>query len=133
MSMSPSRSCYLSPGINRFSVAIGAALIALCTFSGSVFAQGKHTDEHSKGQLPFGPSETIPLDQPGAKPGVPVMSAKEFKAAKEIYFQRCAGCHGVLRKGATGKPLTPKITRELGYEHLVNFITYGSPAGMPSW
>jgi nitrite reductase (NO-forming)/hydroxylamine reductase len=99
----------------------------------SAHAQGKHKEDHSKGQLPFGPSEAIPLEQPGAKPGVPAMSEWEFTAAKEIYFQRCAGCHGVLRKGATGKPLTPKITRELGYEHLVNFITYGSAAGMPNW
>jgi len=96
-------------------------------------AQGKHKDNHSKGQLPFGPSEAIPFEQPGAKPGVPAMSEWEFASAKEIYFQRCAGCHGVLRKGATGKALTPKITRELGYEHLVNFITYGSAAGMPNW
>ncbi len=99
----------------------------------NALAQGKHEEDHSKGQLPFGPAETIPLDQPGPVPGVPVMSAKEFTAAKEIYFERCAGCHGVLRKGATGKPLTPKVTRELGYDHLLNFITYGSPAGMPSW
>lgn len=35
------------------------------------------------------------------------MSESEFNEAKQIYFQRCAGCHGVLRKGATGKPLTP--------------------------
>ncbi len=112
---------------------LAVVLFTLCLSAGTVSAQGKHTDDHSKGQLPFGPSETIPLDQPGAIAGVPVMSAKEFNAAKEIYFQRCAGCHGVLRKGATGKPLTPKITRELGYDHLVNFITYGSPAGMPSW
>jgi len=101
--------------------------------AGSALAQGKHKDDHSKGQLPFGPSEAIPLEQPGAKPGVPAMSEWEFASAKEIYFQRCAGCHGVLRKGATGKALTPKITRELGYEHLMNFITYGSAAGMPSW
>ena len=53
--------------------------------------------------------------------------------ANTIYFQRCAGCHGVLRKGATGKPLTTDITRELGYDYLKAFITYGSPAGMPNW
>lgn len=41
--------------------------------------------------------------------------------------------HGVLRKGATGKALTPDKTRELGLDHLRNFITYGSPAGMPNW
>ena len=120
----------------ELTVVIAASLIFLyCLLFplGTVFAQGKHKEDHSKGQLPFGPSEAIPLEQPGAKPGVPLMSTKEFKAAKEIYFQRCAGCHGVLRKGATGKPLTPKITRKLGYEHLVNFITYGSAAGMPNW
>ena len=116
---------------NAMVAAIATSVVILST--AIALAQGKHEEDHSKGHLPFGPSEKIPLEQPGAKPGIPVMSAKEYAAAKEIYFQRCAGCHGVLRKGATGKPLTPKITRELGYEHLVNFITYGSPAGMPSW
>ena len=33
----------------------------------------------------------------------PVMSVSEKEAAKKIYFERCAGCHGVLRKGATGQ------------------------------
>ncbi len=73
------------------------------------------------------------VDQPGAKPGEPTLSAEEFERGKQIYFQRCAGCHGVLRKGATGKPLTTKITKELGYEYLRDFITYGSPGGMPNW
>jgi len=72
-------------------------------------------------------------DQPGAKPGVPVLTTEEFAKANKIYFERCAGCHGVLRKGATGKPLTPKITKELGFDYLQTFITYGSPAGMPNW
>src|SRR5690606_41055696 len=52
---------------------------------------------------------------------------------KQIYFERCAGCHGVLRKGATGKPLTPDITQARGTEYLKVFINYGSPAGMPNW
>ncbi|MDH5749074.1 MAG: nitrite reductase [Rhodospirillales bacterium] len=72
-------------------------------------------------------------DQPGAKPGVPTLTKEEFNRAGQIYFERCAGCHGVLRKGATGKPLTPKVTKELGFEHLRDFITFGSPAGMPNW
>ena len=63
----------------------------------------------------------------------PAMTKAEFKEAKEIFFERCAGCHGVLRKGATGKPLTTKITRERGTEYLKTFINYGSPAGMPNW
>lgn len=73
------------------------------------------------------------LEIPGRRPDDPVMTQDEYDIANQIYFQRCAGCHGVLRKGATGKPLTIDITRELGYEHLQSFITYGSPAGMPNW
>ncbi len=66
-------------------------------------------------------------------PGAPDMTEPEFKHAQEIYFQRCAGCHGVLRKGATGKALTPDITQKKGTEYLKVFINQGSPAGMPSW
>ena len=36
------------------------------------------------------------------------LNEAEFEKAKSMYFQRCAGCHGVLRKGATGKSLEPK-------------------------
>ncbi len=73
------------------------------------------------------------VEQPGAKSGVPALSADEFKLANQIYFERCAGCHGVLRKGATGKALTPDLTGKLGFDYLRDFITYGSPAGMPNW
>jgi nitrite reductase (NO-forming)/hydroxylamine reductase len=66
-------------------------------------------------------------------PGAPNMTMAEFDRAQQIYFQRCAGCHGVLRKGATGKPLTPDITQPKGTEYLKVFINQGSPAGMPSW
>ncbi|NLY12184.1 MAG: nitrite reductase [Gammaproteobacteria bacterium] len=65
--------------------------------------------------------------------GAPDLTDSEFEMAKEIYFQRCAGCHGVLRKGATGKPLTPDITQERGQAYLEALITYGSPGGMPNW
>ena len=65
--------------------------------------------------------------------GERVLNEEEFNAAKEIFFERCAGCHGVLRNGATGPALTPDVTKELGYEGAVSFITYGSPAGMPNW
>jgi nitrite reductase (NO-forming) / hydroxylamine reductase len=63
----------------------------------------------------------------------PVLSEAEFATATQLYFERCAGCHGVLRKGATGKPLTPDITKEKGTDYLKALITYGSPAGMPNW
>ena len=74
-----------------------------------------------------------PVEQPGVKPGEPVLSKAEFEEANRIYFERCAGCHGVLRKGATGKPLTPDLTKKLGYDYLRDFINYGSPGGMPNW
>ncbi len=63
----------------------------------------------------------------------PKMTEAEFVKGRQIYFERCAGCHGVLRKGATGKPLTPDITLARGTEILKTFINYGSPAGMPNW
>ena len=63
----------------------------------------------------------------------PAMTKAEFDRARVIYFERCAGCHGVLRKGATGKPLTPDLTLAKGSEILKVFIKYGSPAGMPNW
>ena len=66
-------------------------------------------------------------------PKAPAMTKAEFDQARQIYFERCAGCHGVLRKGATGKPLTPDLTIEKGSEYLKVFIKYGSPAGMPNW
>jgi nitrite reductase (NO-forming)/hydroxylamine reductase len=73
------------------------------------------------------------LKTPGQEPGVPTLTDEEFARAKQIYFERCAGCHGVLRNGATGKALTTDLTRELGYDYLHSFINYGSPGGMPNW
>ncbi len=66
-------------------------------------------------------------------PGAPILTPAEFERANKIYFERCAGCHGVLRKGATGKPLTPDLTLPKGTEYLKTFINFGSPAGMPNW
>lgn len=66
-------------------------------------------------------------------PDAPAISRPEFDRATQLYFERCAGCHGVLRKGATGKPLTPDITRAKGTQYLEALINFGSPAGMPNW
>jgi nitrite reductase (NO-forming) / hydroxylamine reductase len=63
----------------------------------------------------------------------PPLSHEQWDHSTKLYFERCAGCHGVLRHGATGKPLTPDITREKGTDYLKALITYGSPAGMPNW
>ncbi len=79
----------------------------------------------------------VPIKPEEAKealtPKAPPLSAAEFTRAKQIYFERCAGCHGVLRKGATGKPLTPDITLAKGTDYLKVFVQYGSPAGMPNF
>src|SRR5574343_1262081 len=66
-------------------------------------------------------------------PKAPPMTQAEFDLARKTYFERCAGCHGVLRKGATGKPLTPDLTQKKGTDYLKVFIAYGSAAGMPNW
>src|SRR5512147_2765429 len=79
--------------------------------------------------VPIKPGEAETVVTPKAPP----LTAAEFDRAKQIYFERCAGCHGVLRKGATGKPLTPDITQARGTDYLKVFINYGSPGGMPNW
>ncbi|MET0049302.1 MAG: cytochrome D1 domain-containing protein [Sedimenticola sp.] len=60
----------------------------------------------------------------------PTLSEADFEASKTTYFQRCAGCHGTLRKGATGKSLEPKSTMKLGQERLEKIIAYGTEGGM---
>ncbi|HRM48889.1 MAG TPA: cytochrome D1 domain-containing protein [Alicycliphilus sp.] len=78
-----------------------------------------------------------------AKIEAPAMTAAEKEAAKKIYFERCAGCHGVLRKGATGKNLEPhwsKVEKDgkkteggtlaLGTGRLERIIGYGTDGGM---
>ncbi|BAL25833.1 nitrite reductase [Azoarcus sp. KH32C] len=93
----------------------------------------KHVDEaEAKYQAGGSPLADVDLYK-DSNPDAPKMSKAEFDKARNIYFQRCAGCHGVLRKGATGKPLTPDITLSRGSEYLKVFIKYGSPAGMPNW
>lgn len=77
----------------------------------------------------------IPLQdvQMRITPGAPDLTEAEFESSSRIFFERCAGCHGVLRKGATGKALTPDITQQRGIEYLKALIAYGTPAGMPNW
>ena len=110
-----------------------------------VFAMGAGAAQAAKKSEHPGTPETelrykgapVPLKPGEAKehvsPKAPKLTPAEFKRAKQIYFERCAGCHGVLRKGATGKPLTPDITQKKGTDYLKVFINYGSPAGMPNW
>ncbi len=107
-------------------------LSALAMSIGVAYADGGK--KVSKPEHKFEGASTEVLDVKRViTPGAPDMTEEEFDAGRKIFFQRCAGCHGVLRKGATGKPLTPDITQKKGTEYLKAFITYGSPAGMPNW
>jgi nitrite reductase (NO-forming)/hydroxylamine reductase len=73
----------------------------------------------------------------------PTLTKEAKEAAAKVYFQRCAGCHGVLRKGATGKSLEPawskkdkdgKVieggTLKLGQSRLEKIIALGTDGGM---
>ena len=94
--------------------------------------KGDVTPAEQKYQGAPSPLANEPMHQT-SNPKAPPMTQAEFDKARQIYFERCAGCHGVLRKGATGKPLTPDLTVPKGTEYLKVFIGYGSPAGMPNW
>ncbi|MBZ0106007.1 MAG: nitrite reductase [Sulfuricella denitrificans] len=60
----------------------------------------------------------------------PTLTAEQKATASKIYFERCAGCHGILRKGATGKNLEPVNTLKLGQARLEKIISYGTEGGM---
>ncbi|HSR43245.1 MAG TPA: cytochrome D1 domain-containing protein, partial [Longimicrobiales bacterium] len=61
------------------------------------------------------------------------LTEEEFARAREIYFDRCTGCHGTLRAGATGPNIQPERTQEIGYARLQAALTHGLPGGMPAW
>ena len=112
-----------------------AAIPVLAVAMQAAFAEAPkgHGDEAMKEYQAGGsPMADVPMHH-DINPAAPRMSEPEFEKAKRIFFERCAGCHGVLRKGATGKALTPDITLEKGLEYLKVFIKYGSPGGMPNW
>ena len=73
----------------------------------------------SEGEMPAGPA--------------PELTDEEFTWAKQTYFERCAGCHGTLRKGATGPGLTPDLTLPKGTAGLSAIIFNGTTRGMPDW
>ena len=60
----------------------------------------------------------------------PTLSDADFASSQLLYFQRCAGCHGVLRKGATGKNLEPESTIKKGQKRLEKIIALGTEGGM---
>jgi len=120
--------------MTRFGCAVALGIISLVAAGANAADKSEHPGT-TPGEMRY-KGAPVPL-QEGSKdvitPGAPAMTEAEFAKAKKIYFERCAGCHGVLRKGATGKPLTPDITQPKGMDYLKVFINFGSPAGMPNW
>ncbi|MES2090009.1 MAG: cytochrome D1 domain-containing protein [Pseudomonadota bacterium] len=111
---------------------LAAALMVALAFG----AQAEDKKNVSQPEMNYQAGTSPLADEPmyqSTNPKAPPMTVAEFDKARKIYFERCAGCHGVLRKGATGKPLTPDITLGKGTDYLKVFIAYGSPAGMPNW
>ena len=130
---------HVTTGVNRDGHPVTTAQVAAVRLSiGAPTdpAQGQAHPGTSQAQAAY---EGAPTALSGAEvkqvrtPGAPDMTEAEFAQASEIFFQRCAGCHGVLRKGATGKPLTPDITQAKGTEYLQALINFGSPGGMPNF
>jgi nitrite reductase (NO-forming)/hydroxylamine reductase len=130
---------YVNTGLNSGGAAITAEQVAAVRAEIGAPkdpAQGQAHPGTSQAQAAYegAPTTLVGADVKQVRtPGAPDMSEDEFAAASEIFFQRCAGCHGVLRKGATGKPLTPDITQAKGTDYLKALITFGSPAGMPNF
>jgi nitrite reductase (NO-forming)/hydroxylamine reductase len=116
---------------------LAATLAALPLVIGAAYAEETPQEAHPQTEMRYQGAGSSPMvDEPmhqNINPKAPPMKEAEFNQGKQIYFERCAGCHGVLRKGATGKPLTPDITLGKGTDYLKVFIAYGSPAGMPNW
>ena len=110
------------------------AALAMSTLALTAYAEDKKsvTPAEMNYQAGASPLANQPMYQ-STNPAAPKMTQAEFDRARQTYFERCAGCHGVLRKGATGKPLTPDVTLLKGTDYLKVFIAYGSPAGMPNW
>ena len=78
-----------------------------------------------------------------AQNAVPELSEEAYERSKTLYFQQCAGCHGVLRAGATGSNLQPHWkktaadgtvteggTLKLGQKRLEKIISFGTEGGM---
>jgi nitrite reductase (NO-forming)/hydroxylamine reductase len=80
------------------------------------------------------PDEALaPVDEQIVTGEAPLLTDAEWEKATQIFFDRCAGCHGVLRNGATGPALTPENTLPKGTVGLATIIFNGTPRGMPDW
>ncbi|MFO0564775.1 MAG: cytochrome D1 domain-containing protein [Polyangiaceae bacterium] len=70
--------------------------------------------------------------RPPARPARQLEGA-ELDKAQSIYFDRCAGCHGSLRQGASAPALGPERAQQIGTVGLAATLNHGRPGGMPAW
>ncbi|NIM49004.1 MAG: c-type cytochrome [Gemmatimonadales bacterium] len=78
-------------------------------------------------------SEGRVIEVAAAEEGPIELSAEDFATGRRIFFERCAGCHGTLRAGATGPNIQPERTSQMGTAALRAILINGSPGGMPPW
>jgi nitrite reductase (NO-forming) / hydroxylamine reductase len=77
--------------------------------------------EHQSALGPLAPTPPVAL------------TPEQFEATRGKYFDRCAGCHGTLRGGATGPDISEDPSRALGTDALAATLRHGTPWGMPAW
>ncbi|HMM50637.1 MAG TPA: cytochrome D1 domain-containing protein [Burkholderiaceae bacterium] len=63
----------------------------------------------------------------------PDLSTDEFTQATRLYFDRCAGCHGLYRGGATGPKIVQDRAQWIGTDGLGALLRHGTPRGMPGF
>jgi nitrite reductase (NO-forming)/hydroxylamine reductase len=61
------------------------------------------------------------------------LTETEFDETRDVYFDRCAGCHGLYRTGATGPVIDEARAIEIGTDGLAAMMRHGTPGGMPNF
>jgi nitrite reductase (NO-forming)/hydroxylamine reductase len=68
------------------------------------------------------------------QPSAPVaLTETQFNQTRDLYFNRCAGCHGLYRTGATGPNIGEARSQWVGTEGLGALLRHGTPRGMPNF
>lgn len=68
------------------------------------------------------------------QPSAPAaLTETQFNQSRDLYFNRCAGCHGLYRTGATGPNIGEARSKWIGTEGLGALLRHGTPRGMPDF